>query len=339
MTRLRPVLAAVAGALCVVGVVASVLAVWADRVLFDPDSVAGAVEATLDEPEVTDAVGRYVADELLDAIDLRGRVDGRVPDELVDLVVGGLRSVVAEGIADVLADDDVRTALGRVAAASHRRLLVVLDGGRLVDGVNADDDGVVRFNVLPLLGRGIELVQDRGFLTDVRIPDLNAAGDPGEQIEALEAATGRALPDDFGQLVVYRSEQVGQARLAVARAQQAVVLFRTSVVAIVAVAALALVATLALARNRARAVAVVAAGSILALALARLAIGRVVSDAPTLAVDPGARAAIRSMVETLASGLVTLLSVGFLAGVALLAAAWILARRRPRPGPTALEVP
>lgn len=338
MRRARAIVAGVFGVVCVVAVLASVLAVWANRVLFDSDSVASAVESTLDEPEVTDAVGDYVADQLISVVDLSQVVDDRVPTALTDLVEDGVRSLVAETVSDVLADDDVRATMGRVAAASHQRLLTVIEDGGLLDGVTTDAQGDVRFNLLPLLGRAIELLQDRGLLAGIDVPPLTADGDPVAQIDALEEAIGEPLPEDFGQIVVYRSERVGQARLALARAQQALVLFRKSVIAILLTTIVAFAATVALARRRARALVILAVGSVLSMGIARLLIGRIVSDAPSLVLDPGARAAIRAMVSTLASGLLTLVTAAFLVGVAIILASWLMSRFRPTPQPEGGEV-
>ena len=52
---------------------------------------------------------------------------------------------------------------------------------------------------------------------------------PTAQIAELEQATGRDLPDDFGQLVVYQSDQLADRQASLESAQQAVALAKRAV--------------------------------------------------------------------------------------------------------------
>jgi hypothetical protein len=327
MTRSRSALALATGVVGVIGVLAGVLAVWANRILFDPSSIGGAVEATLADPEVADALGRYVADELIVVLDTEELVAGRVPEDLAGLLVGGVRTVIADGVVRLLAYEDVRAGISLAAEAGYRGVLRVLEDGRLLDGVTPTD-GEVRLNLLPLFGRGIETLQANGLLVDADLPDLASLDGPAQQIDALERVIGRPLPDDFGQLLVYSSEDIGDARLALARAQQALVLFRTSVAVIVVATIATLGASLLLAHRRRRAAALLLGGVVVAMGVGRMVVDRVVSDAPTLVLDPGAREAISIVVSSLAAGLVTLLTTAFLAGAVMLGAAVATTRLR-----------
>lgn len=327
MTRSRSALALATGVVGVIGVLAGVLAVWANRILFDPNSIGGAVEATLADPEVADALGRYVADELIVVLDTEELVAGRVPEDLAGLLVGGVRTVIADGVVRLLADEDVRAGISLAAEAGYRGVLRVLEDGRLLDGVTPAD-GEVRLNLLPLFGRGIETLQANGLLVDADLPDLASLDGPAQQIDALERVIGRPLPDDFGQLLVYSSEDIGDARLALARAQQALVLFRSSVAVIVVATIATLGASLLLAHRRRRAAALLLGGVVVAMGVGRMVVDRVVSDAPTLVLDPGAREAISIVVSSLAAGLLTLLTTVFLAGAVMLGAAVATTRLR-----------
>ena len=189
----------------------------------------------------------------------------------------------------------------------------VLEGGSLRDGVTVDN-GEVTLNLIPIVERGFDSLQDAGLLTRVNLPDIDTTAPPAEQISQLEDAIGRSLPDDFGQVVVYESEQIAKAQAAIARAQQALVLFRQTVIVILVLTVLSLVASVLLANRRRRALVTVSLGVVAAMAVGRAVVRTVVEKVPTLAVKPGSRAALRSMVESLASGLMTAVSLALIAG-------------------------
>jgi hypothetical protein len=183
-------------------------------------------------------------------------------------------------------------------------------------------------NLLPLLSRGLDRLQDRGILTSVDLPELTADGDPEEQIAELEDAIGRDLPDDFGQLVVYSSENVANSKAAVARAQDAFALFRRSIIALVLLTLVSLGVSAALATNRRRAAIALLLSVVAALLVGRVLVRTVVEEAPNLASKPGGRAALEEMVTSLTEGLLRLVSVGLLIAGALALVAFLLGNER-----------
>ncbi|NLD77185.1 MAG: hypothetical protein GX643_11015 [Acidimicrobiales bacterium] len=272
------------------------------------------MDNALSEPAVVDGLSSHLTDQIFDAIPATAFVEDRLPTDMAPvagLVVGAVRPVVHDGISRLLSDDATRQLIVGAAERSHRSAMRVLDGGSLSSGVSVDS-GTVSVNLLPVVGRALELVQGAGLLTRIEVPDLDPAGDPSAQILELEELLGRSLPPDLGQLVVYDSEHISSAETLVARAQQALVLFRraTSVILIITVAST--VAALALAERRRRALLLLSLGLIGAMSLGRAIIQALVSAVPALAVRPEARAAIRAMVNTMAEGLLT---VGVIATV------------------------
>ena len=73
MKWVRTIGAAVLGVIAVVGLLASVVGFWARGTVFDESEVAGAVEAAIDEPGVTDALAVRLTDSVMTAIDLETR--------------------------------------------------------------------------------------------------------------------------------------------------------------------------------------------------------------------------------------------------------------------------
>ena len=85
----------------------------------------------------------------------------------------------------------VETLVERAHASWRCRLL---EGDGLSDGVTIKD-GVVTLNLLPLIDVGARRgAGDIGLLSDVTLPDLEAGGDPQQQIAELSAAINRPLP-------------------------------------------------------------------------------------------------------------------------------------------------
>ena len=79
------------------------------------------------------------------------------------MLAAGARSAVDRGLTRVLANPEVQDVLTTVVERSHRRAMRLLQGDGLMDGVDVTD-GVVTLNTLPLIGRGVEQLQELGLL-------------------------------------------------------------------------------------------------------------------------------------------------------------------------------
>ncbi len=323
--RLRATFAALTGLVAVLGLVTSLVAGWARDTLFDPNEVSAAVEAALERPDVTDALAAYLTDQVVVAVGVEEYVTGVLPPNLSGLapaITGGVRSFVSGELADVLADEDVRAVIVTLAERSHRELMRLLDGDGIADGVTIVD-GEVSVNLLPLIGRGLRFVQELGLLSSIVVPQLAADGDPAVQRAELEAALGRELPPAFGELVVYRSEAIDEAQNSLAAAQRIVVLVKRAMFAVMLLTVVAAALSIWLSRRRVRTTLVLLLAGVAAMVVVRALGALVIARSPTLAVQPGARAAIRSIVGSLASGLITAASIVAIAGMLVAAGVWL----------------
>lgn len=323
--RIRTGLAVLTGVLAVVGLLTSVFALWARAVIFDSSEVGDAVDRALAEPEVTAALAAELTDRTIEAVDLERRIDALLPADLSSLapaLVGGVRTAVDDRLEGLLAAESTRALLVQVAEGGHARLMRVLDGDGVADGITVADDEV-RVNLLPLIGLGLREVQDLGYLDGVEVPILTADGDPDEQIASLEQLVGRDLASDFGQLTVYRDDAVARAGETVETARRLLQLAKRALAVVLVVTVAAYTATVMLARRRARAVLVLALASVAVLVVARALARAVLAEAPVVAVDPGARAAIAATLGSLASGLFTLLALAIVVGIAVAVVAFL----------------
>lgn len=322
----RSLVAGIAGLLAVVGVLASSLAVWTRAVIFDSDKVAAAVSDTLSEPDVAQTLARYVTDQVFVAVDADGFVTAALPAPLTPLapaIVGGARSFVADRVSTVIATDAVRELVRVLVRQAHQAFVRLVEGDGLVAGLTVSE-GQVTVNLVPLVGRGLGVAQSVGLFRDLELPELRRDGDPVQQIAALEQATGRDLPDDFAQLVVYESAALADAEVSVATAQRVVTLFKRAVWVLLVVTVGLLVGAILLARDRRRAAIVLALGVAGSLLVGRALIGRVVDRLPEVVVDPGARAALTSALGDLVSGLIGLTTLLVVAGLVVATGAFLL---------------
>ena len=318
--KVRRVIAAVLGVFAVAVLVLGVVGVWAHTTLANRDRVGELAEDVITEPQIQQALAVAVTDLAFDALDVDLRVTSVLPDWLEtvgEVAVGEAQSAVTQAVAGALAEPVVQQVVVRLAQEADARLVRVLEGDGLVDGITVED-GSVTINLLPLAGRGLDALQRLGLFGSIQVPPLAADGDPAAQIAALEAAFGIDLPDDFGQFTIYESAAVKEAQAATERAQEAVAVAYRALWLTLAVGALLIVASILTAVDRWGAVLAIAAGAVVGMVVLRGAVDTVVDDAPNLVADPAAQTAISIVTEGLGSDLRQM------AGVVLIAAAVVV---------------
>ena len=311
MRWVRAVAAAILGVIAVVGLLASVVGLWARDTVFDETEVSAAVEAAIEEPGVTDALATRLAGNVMTAVDLETRLNSILPPALQPItpaIVGGTTRLLEERLTNRLADPDTRDLLVNTFERSYGAFLDVMEGEGLVDGVTVAD-GEVTVNFLPVIADGLQLLQNVGLLDDATIPELDRQGDPTAQIADLEAGLGRDLPDDFGQIVVYRSDSLAAKGETLQRAQQGLVLIKRAFVLILIVTVVAVVGTLLVARNRMRAAFALLLGATATFVLVRALAKKVLDDIPSVARTAAGQAALAAATSSLADSLVKALGV------------------------------
>jgi hypothetical protein len=323
----RSVLAAIAGVLAVLFLTLALVGVWANVTVFNSDRVGEIATAALDEPEVQAALATWVSNEVFSAVDLDAVVTNILPERLdrfAPTLISGAQTFVTDRLTTALSNPDVQELLRNAVERAHSALMRLLSGDGLIDGITVEG-GEVTVNLLPLISRGLTYVQSLGLLEQLEVPELTREGEPSEQIAALEAATGRDLPDDFGQLTVYRSDKLAEAQASVQNAQRAFAVARRSTVLLVILAVVFIVATILLAHRRWHATLWLALGCLVAMMLSRLVVHRIVDEGPDLVTGPGARVAVADMLNEATRGLLRLTAL--IALLAILAVLVTLFRR------------
>jgi hypothetical protein len=349
--RWRTALRSTATALLVVVtsllLVASTVAVWGNRTVFDTDRFMRVVDPALDDPAFYESLSRNVSEQALVALDLETRVRARLTQldeflsqQLVDAldvrdsvrtalslvdrptladltpsIVDPLEERVRSGITGFITSEEFQQRLPLLIRRAHEATLALLDGD-VSDYPNVYiADGEVRINLIPIIVEALEPVFDTlvGYLPDVTLPAVvsERAADARAQ---LGEALGVRLPDDFGQLTVVSGDSLTSLQDGARRVDRA-----TWVIVIVTAVLLGL--TLLVAKERRRAVIWLAAGITAALAVSWWTIGRIRQAVLDQIVAPDSRAAIQSLLqETTASFRAYVLVVLAIAAVAALIA-------------------
>jgi hypothetical protein len=330
--QLRGVAAGVLGVLAVVLLLLSAIAVWARRTVFDSAKVADLVTDAVNEPEVSVALADYLTQQVLVSVDVDAVVADVLPSQFERLepaIASGIEGAIDRGINALLQEPAVQDQLEQLVERAHGAAMRLLEGDGLGDGISVSD-GVVSLNLVPLVVRGLGRVQELGLLGDVDLPEATAAGDPDQQIADLEQALGRDLPDDFAQLVVYRSDSVAAAQASLESAQYTFALVKRALWLLLALTVVFVAATIVVARDRWRAALLLGLGAVVAMVVARTLVRRVRDDAPSLVERPGAKAAVDSLLSGASVGLLRTLGVVLALAVVLVAVAFFERGRQRR---------
>jgi uncharacterized protein with HEPN domain len=339
-------------------VVASSVAVWAHRTVFDTDRFMSTVEPALNDPALYDALADTVTTQTLEVLDLDTRVSTRLSqlDEIAAAAVVGwieegdrpllegllgrvdrpslaaLTPVVVERlegrverVVDRLVHSDAfRDRLPQLVARAHEAAIGIARAD-LDDYPNVYlTDDAVMLNTLPLVGEAArEVLGEFGDLfPGVTLPDV-VSDHVDEARDQLADALGERIPEDAGQV---RIMDAATFDLVQDTARQA----SWSVVLLIVVTVLAIAATLVTAPNRRRATIQLGLAVVAGLVIAAAAIARLRDLVVDVALQPDGRHVAGVLFDTVSNGLHEIFwLIGIVAGVTAVVAvllgrpAWI----------------
>ncbi len=327
---LRTIASIAAGVLFVIAAVVALVVGWARATVLDSDRFASTIEQTLAEPEVTRSLSELVTERVLEIADVDAFVATNLPEELAALspvLRGAARGLTIELVDGIVSSPAARSGLVEASRATHQGFVRLLEGGEPPPSVTIEGDSIA-INLLPLVTESIGGLQARGLVGELEVPRLNWDDDPAEQRMLLSRVLDRDLPDDFGQIVVYRSERVSEASQMVQNGRSVLTLAKRGALVLYASVIILGVATVALARRRLVALGALASGVAAAVLIARAVVNGIVEEIPGLFTNPGAVVAVAISVGDLTRGLITMLDVVAVFTVAIAAFALVAAWRR-----------
>lgn len=289
--RGRRVLAAFFWLLSSLFIMVSGVTVWAHQSVLTSDGWSGLVAGIASDPEVIDNTSQLAVERISDAIGLEDIVTQVLPGDLGligSALTGRVEEAISEKVAEVAATEPFQEAFVGVNRVGHDAALALIrDEGKALEST----DGTISLNVWPLIGAGLEGLQDAGFIDAEReIPDLTGFSPSGENVARLESLLGRDLPDDLGTITLVESDRLSRVQTAVRR-------FDVMAVGFLLLTLVSIALALWLARGRMRMIVWLAIGAVAALAVGRGFTRVIIEDITgALAEGPGG-ATIRALIN------------------------------------------
>ena len=321
--RVRGPLAVLLVIVTAVVVTVAVSGVWARRNALNTDRWVRTVGPIAQETAVQQALGRYLTDQVMTALDPEDFFEEALPERGQILAVpltNALRGFVNDQVDTFLGSDRFAELWVEVNERVHARVVALLEGqeGPLQEaGAVQIEDGEVVMNLVPvvnaLLAR-IGEVSPEIFGRTVDLPTVTVDDIPQSAITRIEDALGRELPDNYGQFTVFDASTLTEV-------QDAVQLFDRLVVLAVVLGVLLIALTLWVSPHRRRTLLQLLLGIALGVVLVRRAGIRAETEVVDLVRVPENREAAGVIVGAFVSSLLdaTALILWIVVGVAVVA--------------------
>ena len=304
-SRRRRILSGIVLVLACLSILVTTIGVWTHQVALNTNRFTSLIENVASDPAVTDPISARITSQVIEALDVQGRLEARLPEALQPLA-GALTAAISERIDDrlkvALQNPRLQAALVGTMSFTHAQLVRLLRGESDVVSIV---DGYLTLDVFPVVGAALAELQSMGLIpADAQIPDLTSPEAPEVLAQRIETALGVTLPPDFGTIRLMPAERLATARTLVR-------VFDLIVILLVILSAILVAIALWLAANRRRMLIYLGIGTIVAFVLARLAINGATGVIVGGIADPGVAGATRSIVDTTLQNLrsVTLLIV------------------------------
>jgi hypothetical protein len=318
--RSRRILAGIALILACLSIVLASVAVWVHQVAFKTDRFTSLVITVIAEPAVIDPLAQRISVQVVDALDVKGRLENRLPDpvkSLAPLLTVQIQDAIDRRLQTALANPTVQDGLTNAVSFAHARIVRLLRGES--DNVSVVD-GYVTVEAWPLVGVALEQLQEAGLIpAEVQLPDLSGDEPPAILSGRIATALGITLPPDFGTIKLMPAAKL-QAAQTYVKIFDAVVIFL--IILSIALAALALW----LSSNRRRMVLYLALGTIVAFLLARLATGGIENILIAGIAEDDLRGAVKVVIDATISDLRGLTGIILIATIIVAIAAYLWGR-------------
>ncbi|HEY4188784.1 MAG TPA: hypothetical protein VGM28_00055 [Candidatus Limnocylindrales bacterium] len=334
--RPRRVLAGVVLVLACVAILLSTVAVWVHQVALNTDRFTSLVTTVSTDPEVIDPIADRVSTQVVEALDVQGRLENRLPDAIKGLagpMSTAVQNAIDQRLQTALLDPRVNEALVNTISNTHQRVVGLLRGDSPTLSVV---DGYVVLDVFPVVGIALTQLQSIGIIPpDVQLPDLTSPDTRDTLDQRLDSALGVTLPPTFATIQLMPADRL-------LAAQGLVKVFDLVVVVLIVVSVALVLLALGLAANRRRMLLYLAIGVIVAFLLARLSIRSIEGVLVDGIADGNVAGAVRALLDATFESLrgITIFVLVASVIVAIVAFIWSELSGRPdgaRPGRQGLE--
>lgn len=309
--RTRSVFTWILTALAVLATVLSLLSIWTLRTLTNTELFVSRVGSVIEEPAVAQQIGEQAATQVVDALDLQQRIAEVLPPEAA-IAAGPItvaaRDFLADGTTKLVESEQFQQAWETALGASHRLAIGVLSGEDTTTVTN--EDGSIVLNLTPVANALIAEGSD--FLSEVLGRDIPSPTLTTDNIDdaaaALENALGVELPEDFGNIEVFSSDDL-------AAAQQAYTAMRIATWLTPLIALMLIGLALAVSMRRLRTLLTIVVGVALLMLFVGLALAPLQNQIVANVADQGVQGAVRAGFSSVTSSLLTGITVIAVLGV------------------------
>jgi hypothetical protein len=212
--RLRRVLTPILVVLSIIVFTVTVPAAWGARTVLNTDRYVATVAPLADDPAVQASIATKLTDQVFSALNVEGTISDALAElgERATVLAGPLTTAVKGFVRDqvekVVASDAFKTFWVAANRFVHTQVLAILRGEGDTVSVR---EGKVLLNLLPLVNLALGSIQTVAsdlVGRDVTLPQITEGEVPSASIAKLEQALGIDLPDAYGQIVVYDSEDL-----------------------------------------------------------------------------------------------------------------------------------
>lgn len=240
--RLRRILTPILVVLAVIVFTVTVPAAWGARTVLNTDRYVATIEPLAEDPAVQQAIAARLTDEVFDAINVQGLISSTLSSigERATLLAGpltnALRGFVQDQVLKVVQSDAFQSFWVAANRFVHTQVLAVLRGE--TDTVSVVG-GKVLLNLVPLVNLALASIQR--VSSDlvggaVTLPTIKPSELASTAIPKLEQALGIDLPDNYGQIPIYDSQDLEALQKGVYWSQRLVILLLILVPILVAAA-------------------------------------------------------------------------------------------------------
>ena len=295
----RPVFSTVLAVVAAFSIVFSLTGIWVRVTALDSDRFAAAAAPLTKNDDVARAISEYAATEIVIHTGAQDEIQRVLPTDaqvLAAPIASALQDGLAVGVQDVIQTDEFEAVFESVVKVAHEEALLILEGdGDVIESKN----GLVTLNLIAVINDVIRATGDdlsALFGTNISLPEINPDDIPADQIAELEAALGVQLPEDFGQVTLFRSEELAEAQTWVNR-------FDTWLEVMILIAVASTIGAFVLAPDRRRTVITIGCGIPFIAVITWLLVDANEGSYATHIDDPVGRAAARAAAHTMFSGL------------------------------------
>jgi hypothetical protein len=212
--RLRRVMTPILVVLSIIVFTVTVPAAWGARTVLNTDRYVATVAPLADDPAVQASIATKLTDQVFAALNVEGTISdalaalGERATVLAGPLTTAVRGFVRDQVEKVVASDAFKTFWVAANRFVHTQVLAILRGEGDTVSVR---EGKVLLNLLPLVNLALGSIQTVAsdlVGRDVTLPQITEGEVPTASIAKLEQALGVDLPVEYGQIVVYDSEDL-----------------------------------------------------------------------------------------------------------------------------------